>query len=264
MKNHRTGMRVLGAAFAVGLALCPAAGLASGGQHGANFRGVLGPQWYGAFEIDTAEDPFVNTERFRTITGGMDFTDENGDGICDIVQDTGLFAGLGGGEFVDENGDGICDLFQTRQAYQALRLQNYVDVDGDGVCDNYEENPLARQEGPNFRGVSGPQYYHGFEVETSEDVFVHPGRFHEITGGMDFTDENGDGICDIVQDTGLFAGLGGGEFVDENGDGICDLFQTRQAYQALRLQNYVDVDGDGICDNYELHPRPITPEPEEG
>ncbi|MEZ0328911.1 MAG: hypothetical protein ABWK15_05050 [Dissulfuribacterales bacterium] len=105
-----------------------------------NFRGANGPQNYPAFSVDTSQDPFVNRETFRQLTGGMNFVDENGDGICDIVQDTPLYHSFGV-PFVDENGDGICDIFQTYEAYQALHLKNFVDVDGDGICDNYEIVP---------------------------------------------------------------------------------------------------------------------------
>lgn len=105
-----------------------------------NFRGANGPQNYPAFAVDTSQDPFVNRETFRQVTGGMNFVDENGDGICDIVQDTPTYRAFGV-PFVDENEDGICDIFQTREAYQALHLNNYVDVDGDGLCDNYELIP---------------------------------------------------------------------------------------------------------------------------
>lgn len=105
-----------------------------------NFRGANGPQNYPAFSVDTSQDPFVNRDTFRQLTGGMNFVDENGDGICDIVQDTPTYHAFGVA-FVDENGDGICDIFQTREAYQALHLNNFVDVDGDGICDNYELIP---------------------------------------------------------------------------------------------------------------------------
>jgi hypothetical protein len=105
----------------------------------------------------------------------------------------------------------------------------------------------------NFRQGLGPQQYN-FDVDISDDVFVNPGRFGQVTGGMNFVDENGDGICDLAQDSEAFQALGIGPFVDENEDGIHDAFQTRAAYRALGMNNFVDVDGDGICDNYEANP----------
>ncbi len=109
--------------------------------HARNFRADLGPQRYN-FEVDVSDDVFTNPGGFGQVTGGMNFVDDNGDGVADIVQDSELFQALGIGPFVDENEDGIHDDFQTRAAYMALGMDNFVDVDGDAICDNYEENPL--------------------------------------------------------------------------------------------------------------------------
>ena len=108
---------------------------------GRNLRMGLGPQHYGPFDVDISQDPFVNSRAYMRLTG-MQFVDENGDGICDMVQDSEMFRSLGVGPCVDENEDSICDCFQTRNAYQRLGMHNFVDVDGDGICDNYEMNPL--------------------------------------------------------------------------------------------------------------------------
>ena len=102
----------------------------------------LGPQHYNEFYKDVSQDPFINPDTFRKITHGMDFVDANGDGICDIVQDTELFRNLSIGDFVDKNGDSIYDGFETYDAYRILGMDNFVDVDGDGLCDNYELQPL--------------------------------------------------------------------------------------------------------------------------
>jgi len=112
------------------------------GQHAGNFRDTLGPQNY-HFSVDISEDVFVNSSRFGQVTGGMNYVDDNEDGVCDLVQDTEAFAALGIGAFVDENEDGICDEFQTKNAYNALGMQNFIDIDGDGICDNYERNPIT-------------------------------------------------------------------------------------------------------------------------
>ena len=53
---------------------------------------------------------------------GRNYTDANGDGVCDNY--TG-----GGRYFVDANGDGVCDNCTGCGRY-------FVDADGDGVCDN--------------------------------------------------------------------------------------------------------------------------------
>lgn len=109
----------------------------------ANFRAGLGPQHYPPFDVDISNDLFVNPQRYMKFTGGGQFIDENGDGICDIAQDTEMFRNLGIGPCVDENEDSICDCFQTRDAYKRMGMKNFVDVDGDGLCDNYELNPMA-------------------------------------------------------------------------------------------------------------------------
>ncbi len=106
----------------------------------------------------------------------------------------------------------------------------------------------------NFRAQLGPQHYPPFDVDISDDLFVNPGKYMEFTGGCQFVDENGDGICDIAQDSEMFKKLDIGPCMDENGDSICDCFQTRDAYDRMGMKNFVDVDGDGICDNYELNP----------
>lgn len=208
-------------------------------------RGPVGAgmQHYYGFDVSTEEDPFVHPGRFGQATGGMRFVDDNGDGIADIVQNTELFHSFDFGEFVDENGDSIHDPLQTWETYQALGLKNFVDADGDGLCDNYVE-------GIGFRG-QGFHRYENFDVDISEDPFVHPGQFGQVTGGMRFVDENGDGIADIVQNTELFHSFDFGEFADENGDTIHDAFETWDMYNALGMRNFLDADGDGLCDNYQ-------------
>ncbi len=106
----------------------------------------------------------------------------------------------------------------------------------------------------NFRFGMGPQHYPPFDVDISNDLFVNPRKYEEFTHGMPFVDENGDGVCDIVQDTDMFRNLGVGPCIDENEDSICDCFETREAYMRMGMKNFVDVDGDGICDNYEMDP----------
>ncbi len=112
-----------------------------GSDHAENFRSGLGPQQY-HFNVDISDDVFVNQHRFMQVTGGMEFVDENGDGVCDLAQDSESFRALGIGPFADENQDGIHDVFQTRAAYRALGMNNFVDADGDGICDNYEAEPV--------------------------------------------------------------------------------------------------------------------------
>jgi hypothetical protein len=110
-----------------------------------NAREMIHERQQYQFRIDTSNDVFVNPQAFSEATGGMQFVDENGDGICDIAQDSPRFEALQVGAFVDNNSDGIHDRFQTREFYQQLKMDNYVDVDGDGICDNYEQNPIEEE-----------------------------------------------------------------------------------------------------------------------
>ncbi len=141
-----------------------------------------------------------------------------------------------------------------------LAIASMIATSGIYISDAFAEggqnqNQLSNTYNKNFRGSNGQQNYNAFSVDTSQDVFVNQQHFKEVTGGMNFVDENGDGICDIAQNTPQFQSLGVGNFVDENEDGICDMFQTHEAYNNLGMNNFVDVDGDGLCDNYELTPR---------
>jgi len=213
---------------------------------------MFGWQQYDGFSVDTKDDLFVNPAEFSGITGGWAWIDEDGDGICDYVQNTPEFEGLGIGPFVDENGDGIHDSFQTHEFYRAMGMENFVDVDGDGLCDNYELNPWAEDGVSNMRGGGGMfQEYSSFTVDLEDDIFVNPEQFGAVGGPMmPWVDADGDGIVDYAQDSESFQNLGLGPFVDENGDGIHDPFQTHAFYSAVGMRNFVDLDGDGLCDNY--------------
>lgn len=201
---------------------------------------AAGKQHYNDLVVSIEEDPYRNPGRFAEVTGGIPFIDENGDQIADIVQDTEFFLKLG--EFIDENQDTIHDPYQTWEMYQALGLKNFVDVDGDGICDNYVKG-IAHRE-------NGKVRYEDLDIDISKDPFINPVRFSEISNGIPFVDEDGDGIADVVQDSAVFESLNAGDFIDENGDTIHDPFQTWEMYRELGLKNFVDQDGDGVCDNY--------------
>lgn len=130
-------------------------------------------------------------------------------------------------------------------------------ADGGGVGngDLTGDGDVPVEEPTNVRDdVSIPQLYPAFEVVTSDDIFVNPEIFTVRTGGMQFVDNNADGIVDIAQDSVAFAELKIGLFVDANHDTIYDGFQTFEFYKTFQINNYVDVDGDGLCDNYEQNP----------
>jgi hypothetical protein len=137
-------MILLGASILTFSAINVQAGSNNGFQGKAsNAREIGSGQQSYSFTVDTSNDVFTNPQALEKATGGMQFIDDNGDGICDVAQDSPTFEALNAGNFVDNNGDGIHDGFQTREFYQLLKMDNYVDVDGDGICDNYEQTPIA-------------------------------------------------------------------------------------------------------------------------
>jgi len=69
---------------------------------------------------------------------GPNFTDKNGDGICDHRQGKGNR----GRNFTDANKDGACDHLATRGNQRTGR--NFVDANNDGVCDHLAERGRGR------------------------------------------------------------------------------------------------------------------------
>lgn len=224
------------------------------GQGGLNqsdvTKGGYGMKVYTNLSFSLGEDLFVNKGNFskmmNTLNLSIEYQDENNDGVADIFQNSKQFSNTFSGlNFVDENGDGICDLFQTRDMYNFMNLNNFIDEDGDGICDNYQ----------NAENVGGNYYahYNSFGVDLSGDIFQNRTNFMAASGGQfNFVDEDGDGICDIFQNSDYFSStFPDVEFVDENGDGIFDGFQTAGFYKAFGMKNFIDTNNDGICDNYQ-------------
>lgn len=71
---------------------------------------------------------------------GRNFTDQNGDGICDYGGSTC--------RYTDADNDGICDSCGM-EAHCGIAQngygRNFVDADGDGVCDHYAVSQGAGQ-----------------------------------------------------------------------------------------------------------------------
>ena len=70
---------------------------------------------------------------------GRNFTDANGDGVCD-----NYVTGQCGAGFADTDGDGVCDNCGAEQCGAG-----FTDADGDGICDNREN------------GCGAHLYHHG-------------------------------------------------------------------------------------------------------
>jgi len=93
-------------------------------------------------------------------------------------------AGYGGAGFVDANGDRTCDRVQTASG----------------------------------GGTAGAGYCMQRQAASTDGITTGAGA--GCGTGANFTDENGDGVCDNVA-TGACGGAGCG-YVDVNGDGVCD------------------------------------------
>ncbi len=65
---------------------------------------------------------------------GRNWTDTNGNGICDFAESTG--------RYLDADQDGIWD-----RARQAGYCKHFIDADGDGICDNYGGQGTGRGNG---------------------------------------------------------------------------------------------------------------------
>jgi hypothetical protein len=102
----------------------------------------------------------------------------NRDGVRDFA---GPGQGLGNGHaygFVDENGDGVNDRF--------------VDADGDGQCDNVGQHlGYGRAAGDAPRG-------HAARMGGRGQAGQMAGRGYGMRGA-NFVDENGNGICDWLE-----------------------------------------------------------------
>lgn len=105
----------------------------------------------------------ISTAYAASETRGINFVDEDSDGICDycgIGSRDGSGRQMGRGRnlqnnFVDADGDGVCDNFADRPQSGCGRMmgggqggkgkgmsENYIDADGDGVCDNFTNRPM--------------------------------------------------------------------------------------------------------------------------
>ena len=107
------------------------------------------------------------------LSGGQNFIDEDGDGLCDNWAGGGSGRCGNGQCFIDEDGDGVCDNWTG--SGRCGNGQGFIDEDGDGLCDN-----------------CGTQC---------------------VGGGQNFLDQVGDGLCDNwssrpMDGTGLGSGRG--------------------------------------------------------
>ena len=114
-----------------------------------------------------------------------DFTDADGDGICDYAQNgSGTWHGPG---FIDADSNGVCDYWDTGTSmYNRHQGIWFYDENGNLINDLYES------------------------------------QWH-IGGSHNFVDNDGDGVCDYAQN-GSTTWHGPG-FVDYDNDGVSDYWQ---------------------------------------
>ncbi len=161
-------------------------------------------------ELDEASSPAPVAE------GGCNcghFIDEDGNGVCDLMESGECRRGRDGRCPCSQaaDGGGTKAVSPGGCAGDCGRGPGFVDEDGDGVCDHAGE-----------RG-----HGHGFVDEDGDGVCDHAG---ERGHGPGFVDEDGDGACDHAGERGRGHGWRGGRghgphgpgFADEDGDGACD------------------------------------------
>jgi uncharacterized repeat protein (TIGR01451 family) len=185
------------------------------------------------------------------------YTDSNGDGINDNMDKD--LDGIPNHLDLDSDNDGIPD---TVESYG-------VDTNGDGIIDNYidtDNDGFSQNVDANNTGVAGSNVGLGAQDFDGDGI-----------GNYLDTDSDNDGIPDVVEVSGSYAGNNGklSNFTDANSDGIsdnnvngtallitgpdispvngrADNFPNKNLDRDFRPNPYdVDSDGDGIVDVIE-------------
>ena len=215
----------------------------------------------------------------------VDFTDSDGDGVCDtqeILFGTDPFnpCDLGAEGTDDSDGDGQCDALETWVGTNPNDPCDPfgVDTDGDGLCDIEEEligaNPLNPCS-PSQSDLDQDGYCDGEEWSMGSDPLdpCSPDGMdsdmdglcnsEEIVSGTNpddicdpyFTDSDGDGLCDQLE--GLIGSSSSNPCDpygdDSDGDGYCDTEELVEGWNAEDAcsPNDMDLDGDGWCGGME-------------
>lgn len=213
------------------------------------------------FVVDLRNDPFINRqqslERFeerrkydairslKPISEAVKrrmSNNNDGDCIIDDYQKNIRYV-----EIKDINNDTINDLYQSSRFYEGEKLFNFVDINGDGLCDNYMPGVFdCKQSTADYSNVV---------LDLRKDIFQCKSTANDA--GIDYIDQNLDGINDVFQNTKIAVRLfyqgypfKVDKFTDVNGDTINDAFQTLKVYNIYRMTTFIDMDGDGLSDTY--------------
>lgn len=214
-----------------------------------------------------------------------DFTDSDGDGVCDaqeLLLGTDPFnpCDLGQEGTEDSDGDGQCDALETLVGTDPLNPCDPVgvDTDGDGLCDIEEElmganpfNPCS----PSNSDMDEDGYCDAEELsmgsdpndpcspdglDTDLDGLCNSEETASGTNPEDIcdpygTDSDGDGLCDQLE---MLIGSSVADPCDPygddtDGDGFCDREEMVEGWDVDDpcSPNDIDLDGDGWCGGME-------------
>ena len=247
--------------------LGPVAGL-PGGAFGAGYATVDGKLFFGhnstgdVYLVDTAAPDFPTTLTASVFTAGppsgsndgyrcslvdvsgapilldedgdgiADFldTDNDNDGIPDVVEGTGDSDGDGIPDYldIDSDNDGITDSVESQVSG--------VDTDGDGIDDTFDVDVTggvdANGDGIDDAGALDT------DGDNTPDYLDLDSDGDGINDAIEGNDSNGDGLADVAP-TG----------VDTDGDGFDDAYDPDNGGTPSAV---LDNDGDGIADYIDL------------
>ena len=186
--------------------------------------------------------------------------DQDDDGIADFRD-------------LDSDNDGLTDLVEAGVADTDSdgRIDNFTDENSDGVDDAFVATVLDDMDGDGLTN----QLDLDSDQDSLPDLLESGGTDSDANGVVDdFSDENGDGLSDVLLVTPILANDSDGDGapdhldLDSNNDGTFDLVDAgnEDADNDGTVDSFVDPDNDGLTGENPVTPEPETtpPESEEG